>query len=171
MVTIRSITELIITIIQRIGVKIIKYTFLLTYKELFGRPTDQIEIINYIKSLNYHQVFLVASRLNALLFERYLDNEKAKETYSRLQLEYAKKLNTKDKNFISSLFYSHIILSPQTLLQLNKYLLAYGINGSLQDLDQNAFEYVWQVFDLAIMINDHLTSLNEVQNNRTAASY
>ncbi|QEO60777.1 NERD domain-containing protein [Bacillus altitudinis] len=138
---------------------------LATYSDLFGTKKTREEIIELIRNLPLLSSFILLSQISTGVYkDEELKNHLVKNCYNHLNHSFK---NNPPPSFVSEKVYSHFldkidilkrnfVFSPQSILTLWKWILAYGDKSKFNDL-QSGVNGLSTLSFLTLMTNDYLT--------------
>jgi len=106
-----------------------------TYKDLFGKKYDKARLIKFIKNLPLNGIFDILSQLAFIDYNDRASNEEVTEYYIK-HIDLFEESNTTDaKEYMQGVSQKQqmFIYSPQSLLTVWKWLLAYGDEKRLNE--------------------------------------
>ncbi|PHC09936.1 hypothetical protein COE99_09530 [Bacillus toyonensis] len=140
-----------------------------THKELFGDIVPRKDIINLIKRAPLLSSFILLSQISTddfeeeelkqLFKEMFLDHVNIMLNHNCFQNEIGDRLRVELQTRFDRTIKNNVIFSSQSILQLWKWLLAYGDMSKINDFQEMPFS-VYAILYKSLLVNDYLYSGN-----------
>ncbi|MDA2180096.1 NERD domain-containing protein [Bacillus cereus] len=144
-----------------------------THGELFGSVLPRRDIINLIERMPLLSSFILLSQistdnfreeeLKGLFKEMYIDKiNSALRMRGNLPNEIKRAAYGESLKNFNEAIQKNVVFSPQSILQLWKWVLAFGDANKMEDFQQNPHS-IYSLFYLSLLVNDYLyTGKDEV---------